>query len=240
MRMSETVRVLQTPAQDESALKRDYFDRYWISRDYVRTDRRTMERAQLVWSHLARRRGKALDTGCGRGLLASFLAEQGLDVDATDISPQAVVLTAQRGVNAFVLDLERQTPLGWYDVVLCLEVLQQMRDPEDVLRRLCGVLADDGELVISVPNEFHLWRRLRVLAGRPDFGGVEDTHLKFFTPKRAAGLAARCGLEIRERAYTSILPPGFGPLSALGRAAARLWPSGAALSTLLFLRKAAP
>ena len=83
-----------------AALKRDYFDRYWVSREYQRTDRRTMERAHLVWSHLARRRGRALDTGCGRGLFASYLSDQGLTVDATDISPQAVEFTAQRGVNA--------------------------------------------------------------------------------------------------------------------------------------------
>lgn len=235
--MSELVRSQPLP-DSESALKRDYFDRYWISRDYVRTDRRTMERAQLIWSRLSRRRGKALDTGCGRGLFAAFLAEQGLSVDATDVSPQAVDLTAQRGVNAYLLDLERQSPLGLYDLVFCLEVLQQVRDPESVLSRLARVVAPDGELVLSLPNEFHLVRRLRVLAGRADFGHTTDSHLKFFTPRRAQALAAGCGLAVRECVYTSLVPPGWGPLYALGRAAAQLWPSGAALSTILFLRKA--
>jgi 2-polyprenyl-3-methyl-5-hydroxy-6-metoxy-1,4-benzoquinol methylase len=236
--MPELVRSQRPHTFDEAALKQDYFDRYWIARDYQKTDRRTMERAQLVWSHLARRKGKALDTGCGRGLFASFLAEQGLVVDATDISPQAVELTAQRGVNTYVLDLERQTPLGLYDLVFCLEVLQQVRDPRSVLSRLAGLLTHDGELVLSLPNEFHVVRRLLVLAGRPDFGGPDDSHLKFFTPHRAVELVESCGLEIRERVYTSLCPPGFGPFSALGRAVAALWPSGAALSTLLFLRKA--
>jgi SAM-dependent methyltransferase len=148
-----------------------------------------------------------------------------------------VELCAQRGVNAYVLDLERQTPVDRYDLVFCLEVLQQVRDPEDVLRRLSGLLTHDGELVLSLPNEFHLLRRLRVLWGRPDFGGTADSHLKLFTPARALALARACGLEVRVCAYTSIVPPGYGPLSALGRAAARLWPAGAALSTLLFLRK---
>ena len=235
--MPELVRSQPLP-DSEAALKHDYFDRYWISRDYVKTDRRTMERAQLVWSHLARRRGKALDTGCGRGLFASFLAEQGLTVDATDVSPQAVDLTAQRGVNAYLLDLERQTPLGLYDLVFCLEVLQQVRDPESVLSRLAGLVTPDGELVLSLPNEFHLLRRLAILAGRADFGDTTDSHIKFFTPKRAEALARRLGLLVRERVYTSLVPPGWGPLTSLGRAVATLWPSGAALSTILFLRKA--
>lgn len=235
--MPETLYRRATSVSDEVALKRDYFDRYWITRDYRRTDRRTMERAQLVWGHLTRRRGRALDTGCGRGLFASFLSDQGLTVDATDISPQAVDFTAQRGVKAWVMDLERETPTESYDLVFCMEVLQQVRDPEDVLKRLSGVLSSDGELVVSLPNEFHFPRRLRVLAGRADLGGPSDSHLKFFTPQRAEDLALSCGLAIRERVHTSIVPPGLWPASDLGRTAARLWPAGCALSTVMFLRK---
>jgi 2-polyprenyl-3-methyl-5-hydroxy-6-metoxy-1,4-benzoquinol methylase len=218
-------------------LKQEYFDRYWITRDYLRTDRRTMERAQLVWSGVHRRKGKALDVGCGRGLFAAFLAEHGLVVDATDISPQAVDLTAQRGINAYVLDLEERTPLGIYDVVFCLEVLQQVRDPESVLRRLVSVLAEDGEIVISVPNEFHLVRRLQILMGHTNFGDVSDSHLKLFTPARAEALLRSVGLSTRARLCTSIVPPQPAWLAGMGRAAAGLWPSGLALSTVYFARK---
>lgn len=236
--MPETLYTRRVPEGEEAAYKRDYFDRYWITREYQRTDRRTMERAHLVWSRLARRRGRALDTGCGRGLFASFLSDQGLTVDAADISPQAVEFTAQRGLNAWVMDLEREMPQGQWDLVFCMEVLQQVRDPETVLSRLRALLAPDGELVLSLPNEFHLPRRLAVLCGRPDFGDPADSHLKFFTPARARQLARTCGFEVREVVYTSIVPPRLGPLSAVGRALARLWPAGVSMSTILFLRRA--
>jgi 2-polyprenyl-3-methyl-5-hydroxy-6-metoxy-1,4-benzoquinol methylase len=236
----DTVSNTRPPIHEASAFKQDYFDRYWVTRDYVRTDRRTMERAQLVWSGVSRRQGRALDVGCGRGLFAAFLAEHGLVVEATDISPQAVDLTAQRGINAYVLDLEEKTPLGFYDVVFCLEVLQQVRHPEAVLRRLASVLAHDGEIVVSVPNEFHIVRRLQILLGHPNFGGVSDSHLKFFTPARAEALLQAAGLTIRTRLCTSIVPPQPAWLSSLGRAAAGLWPSGLALSTVYFARRVAP
>lgn len=236
--MPETMYARRVSESEEAALKRDYFDRYWITREYQRTDRRTMERAHLVWSRLARRRGRALDIGCGRGLFASFLSDQGLTVDATDISPQAVEFTAQRGVNAWVMDLERETPEGQWDLVFCMEVLQQVRDPEDVLSRLSGVLRPEGELVLSLPNEFHVSRRFSILFGRPDLGDPADSHLKFFTPARARALARACGFEVREAVHTSIVPPRLGPLSALGRWASGVWPAGLSLSTLLFLRKA--
>ena len=235
--MPDTTTNRRPAVHDGGGLKQDYFDRYWVTRDYVRTDRRTMERAQLVWSGLHRRQGKALDVGCGRGLFAAFLAEHGLVVDATDISPQAVDLTSQRGINAYVLDLEERTPLGIFDVVFCLEVLQQVRDPLAVLRRLVSVLASDGELVVSVPNEFHFIRRLQILWGRPNFGDVADSHLKLFTPARAEALLREAGLAIRSRHCTSIVPPQPAWLSAVGRKAAGLWPSGLALSTVYFTRK---
>lgn len=236
--MPEILHRRTTSVSDEEALKRDYFDRYWITRDYQRTDRRTMERAQLVWANLTRRRGRALDIGCGRGLFASFLSDQGLTVDATDISPQAVDFTAQRGLRAWVMDIEHESPSETYQLILCMEVLQQVRDPEDVLTRLSMALTPDGELVVSLPNEFHLPRRLRILAGRADLGSPADSHLKFFTPRRAQELARSCGLAIRQCLHTSIVPPGLWPLSDLGSVSARWWPSGMALSTVMFLRKA--
>lgn len=226
----------QNPPID-TAEKQDYFDRYWTTRDYLRTDRRTMERAQMIWSRLRRRRGRALDVGCGRGLFASYLSEQGLKVDAIDISPQAVELTTQRGINAYVLDLEQQDPIGTYDAIFCLEVLQQVRDPERVLRRLSTALVPDGEIVVSVPNEFHIVRRLNTLLGRADFGGLEDSHLKLFTPLRGENLMRRCGLHITARLFPSIVPPQYSFLSSIGRGLARAWPSGLAIATIYIAHK---
>lgn len=221
------------PAEN-SAAKQEYFDRYWITRDFLRTDRRTMERAQQIWPRLSRRAGRALDVGCGRGLFAAFLEEQGLMVEGIDISPQAVELTKERGIPAFLLDLETQPPLGTYELIFCLEVLQQVRDPLAVLTRLAGSLAPGGELVVSVPNEFHLVRRLNVLFGRVDFGGPEDSHLRLFTPRRAEALLEAAQLAIHTRANCSIVPPQFSLAARAGRAAASLWPGGLALSTIYF------
>ena len=232
--MSDILTGHDVPKAADSCAKQEYFDRYWITRDFLRTDRRTMERAQQIWPRLARRAGRALDVGCGRGLFASFLEEQGLMVEGIDISPQAVELTKERGIPAFLLDLETQALLGTYELVFCLEVLQQVRDPLAVLARLVGSLVPGGELVVSVPNEFHLLRRLNVLLGRIDFGGPEDSHLKLFTPRRAEALLKEAGLEIHAKAYCSIVPPQFGLAARAGRAAASLWPGGLALSTVYF------
>lgn len=197
-----------------------------------------MERAQMIWSNLVRRRGRALDVGCGRGLFAAFLSEQGLEVEATDISPQAVDLTSHRGINAYLLDLETQAPLGEFDLVFCLEVLQQVRDPEATLRRLVPLLSDQGEIIVSVPNEFHLWRRLQIALGKADFGDVDDSHIKLFTPARGLDLLQRVGLEVRKTIYPSIIPPYGDAWSRANHRIAGVWPAGLAISSIHFARKA--
>ena len=232
--MAEMATEREVQAQAISGARQEYFDRYWITRDFLRTDRRTMERAQLIWPRLSRRAGRALDVGCGRGLFASFLAEQGLLVEGIDISPQAVELTKERGIEAYLLDLEAQSPLGQYELIFCLEVLQQVRDPLAVLTRLIGALVPGGELVVSVPNEFHLLRRLSILFGKVDFGGPDDSHLKLFTPRRAEQLIERAALEIHAAACDSLVPPQFSLAARAGRALATLWPGVLALSTIYF------
>jgi len=148
-----------------------------------------------------------------------------------------VELTAQRGINAFLLDLEQQDLVGTYDAIFCLEVLQQLRDPETVLRKLSTALTPDGEIVVSVPNEFHIVRRLTTLLGNPGFGGLDDSHLKLFTPLRGENLMRRCGLKVTSRAFPSIVPPQLGPISSIGRGLASAWPSGLAIASIYIAHK---
>lgn len=51
---------------------------------------------------------------------------------------------------------------------LCLETLEHVIDPEDVLESLYASLAPDGRLVVSLPNEITLFHRIRCLFGTVD------------------------------------------------------------------------
>lgn len=58
--------------------------------------------------------GRALDLACGAGRNARYLAGQGWKVTAIDASPVAVDIVRSFGIDARVLDLERQ-PLPFHD-----------------------------------------------------------------------------------------------------------------------------
>lgn len=193
------------PAND----RQRYFDQYWETRQLTSVDRRTRLRIGLVDRMLGHRAGRLLDVGCGRGSAAAYFAESGFDVTAVDLSPLAVEWTRRQHhkIKATVLDLESDPMHGRFDIVLCLEVLQQVREPVTALNKLVATLAPDGELYLSLPNEFHLARRLNILRGKVDFGGVEDSHIKLYTVAEHQRLIAACGLEVVNSSVQSIIPP---------------------------------
>lgn len=97
-------------------------------------------------------------------------------------------------------DLEQGIPdtLRDYSAILCLHVLEHLRDPASLVADLARRLAPGGVLVIAVPNVAHYGQRLALLRGAwayTDFGLLDWTHLRFFTFQTAREL---------------LVPPGTG------------------------------
>jgi len=101
-----------------------------------------------------------------------------------------------------------------------------------VLNKLREALTPGGRIVVSLPNEFHLARRLNILLGRVNFGGIDDTHIKLYTPREHHRLFASCGLMVETTGVQSIVPPRWlsGRLYRESAPLARVWPSMFALS----------
>ena len=240
MTVAEVASNIQSPSVGQPPLarpdKRTLFDRYWATRDLPSADLRTRLRTAVVERFLNGVRGSLLDVGCGRGAVAAYFAELGWNVTAVDISPLAVQWTERQHptIKAAVLDLETEPLKGSFDTILCLEVLQQVRDPIAVLSKLRDALLPGGAMVVSLPNEFHLARRLSILAGRVNFGGIEDTHIKLYTPAEHRRLFSVCGLKIRQVYSQSIVPPRWlgGRPHRVGSYLANHWPSLFALSSV--------
>jgi len=94
-------------------------------------------RAALVLSenlHLLPTQGKALDLACGLGGNALLLAQQGLEVEAWDISPVAIEkLTKQAtglSIQTKVVDITAESlPVGEFDVIVVSYFLDRRLAP---------------------------------------------------------------------------------------------------------------
>jgi 2-polyprenyl-6-hydroxyphenyl methylase/3-demethylubiquinone-9 3-methyltransferase len=104
---------------------------------------------------------RALDIGCGGGILADSMARKGADVLGIDLSTKALkvaqlhALEAQtprvsyREVSAEALAAESP---GQFDVVTCMEMLEHVPDPASVVRACATLVKPGGWVFFSTLN----------------------------------------------------------------------------------------
>ena len=131
---------------------------------------------QMSKQHLGNIQGrKVLEIGCGRGGFSQYLLECGADLVAADFSDSAVTITNQLLSNkpnfeAVVADIQNMPfPDNTFDVVISLETLEHVPDPDKGLTELLRVTKPGGRTIVSTPNYFGLlglYRTYREFTGK--------------------------------------------------------------------------
>ena len=144
---------------------------------------------------------RALDVGCGAGLLAEPLARLGATVTGIDASPEVIEVAwehaRRQGLEidyraGDVHDLE-----GQFDLITAMEVIEHVADPAVFVKALAERLGPGGLLVMSTPNATG-WSRLLMIAIGEGFGHIpRGTHdfERFITPERMKQMLADAGLK---------------------------------------------
>ncbi len=167
-----------------------------------------------------------LDIGAGEGFFAAELAGSGNRI--VGIDNRLMPTESARFEQYFTADLEqgiapvvRQLDGKLFDRVLLLDVLEHLRNPEQILRQSHEVLKSDGLLIVSLPNIANIYVRLMLLLGRFDYserGIMDKTHLRFFTRKTARRMIESNGYSILEEQETVVpveLVLGWSPNNIL-------------------------
>ena len=140
---------------------------------------------------------RVLDVGTGSGALGAYLSTQkSCVVDGITGNPDEAAMAQAHYRMIWVCDLDQTLPevvrQNCYDVVVCADVLEHLREPAALLRALRNCLESDGQVLLSVPNVTYLGVRLNLLAGRfvrTQEGLLDATHLHFWDRD---GLVALC------------------------------------------------
>jgi 2-polyprenyl-6-hydroxyphenyl methylase/3-demethylubiquinone-9 3-methyltransferase len=115
--------------------------------DYIR------QRADL-------RGSKALDIGCGGGILAEALAAQGATVTGIDMAPAPLaVARLHQAESGTTVDYQQATAeefasrhAAQFDVVTCLEMLEHVPSPSGVVAACARLVRPGGQIFISTIN----------------------------------------------------------------------------------------
>jgi 2-polyprenyl-3-methyl-5-hydroxy-6-metoxy-1,4-benzoquinol methylase len=133
---------------------------------------------------------RVLEFGCATGYMSQVLKDRlGCTVVGVEIDPEAAAIAEQHTERVIVGDAEKidyaaELAGEEFDVVLFADVLEHLKEPGDVLRRVRPFVAENGVVVASIPNIAHASVRLALLGGEfryREWGLLDDTHLRFFT-----------------------------------------------------------
>lgn len=152
---------------------------------------------------------RAIDVGCGAGLLAEPLARLGAEVTGVDAAGENVAVAAAhaagsglaiRYAHGDIADPAFAEPLGRFDLVTSMEVIEHVVDPSAFLDALAARLADGGLMILSTPNRTAASRLLLVEAAEAVGAIPRGTHDwdKFLTPDELETLAAASGLVVSD------------------------------------------
>jgi 2-polyprenyl-3-methyl-5-hydroxy-6-metoxy-1,4-benzoquinol methylase len=131
-----------------------------------------------------------LELGPATGYLTRYMQKNlGCQVDAVEISPEMAEQAAPYCRQMVVADLESTDLVDRfqgrrYDRIVIADVLEHIINRRGVLRACRKLLADDGRLLVSVPNITHAAIVANLLKNRfeyTDEGLLDHTHLHFFT-----------------------------------------------------------
>jgi 2-polyprenyl-3-methyl-5-hydroxy-6-metoxy-1,4-benzoquinol methylase len=156
-----------------------------------------------------------LDVGCGQGAFSRELKNKLSNVEAWGIEIESEVAEkAKENLDKILVvnveDEGLELPAEYFDCIVCNDVLEHMKDPWGVLKRLRRSLKNDGLVISSIPN-VRYYKNLKALLRNKEWkyesSGILDIgHLRFFTQKSIITMFEECG-------YSVIKIEGINPMN---------------------------
>lgn len=156
---------------------------------------------------------RALDAGCGAGLLSEPLARLGAAVTGIDAAPENIaVAKAHAEGQGLAIDYRvgSVADLGGrsFDLVTSLEVVEHVTDPAAFVAGLATALAPGGLMLLSTPNRTSASRLALITVGESLGGIPKGTHdwNRFLTPEELTAMIEAAGLRVTDVTGLSFSP----------------------------------
>lgn len=133
---------------------------------------------------------RILDVGCGAGLFFDALEQFGR-VEGVEADPIAVGQSGKWRSRIHLGQLDTFLPDAPFDVILALDVVEHVPNPDTLLRQAAGFLARDGRMLITTPAFNWLWTSHDRL----------NHHVKRYTASEVRDLVRRAGLDPIDTRY---------------------------------------
>ena len=172
-----------------------------------------------------------LDIGCGHGGVASELIQRGYKVSGIEINKDAIKSLKSKGFEVFIKDISKPLELNKkFDVVMILDVLEHLFDPNFLLKEAKNAINSDGTIIVTVPLYFDIVDRFKILFtgsvisldnlcyGEDNYKKIRSynyDHIRFFRPNDLIKMGEITGLKIDKIQFSAINYSGKSKLLKL-------------------------
>jgi glycosyltransferase involved in cell wall biosynthesis len=173
---------------------------------YKKADPYSSDAQILQWVE-QERPDRVLQVGTATGFLTAEMKALGCNIVGVEQDNEMAELARQYCSNLIVgdierLDLSKQRP---FDAIILGDVLEHVRNPQEVLTKLKTLLKPGGKVLLSLPNP-NFWIRFLGRFKRNRVGILDESHLRFFTLASSKKLVMDSGLDIIHVRATPIPP----------------------------------
>jgi len=160
---------------------------------------------------------RVLDVGCGSGVTAEAIAEEGAEVVGVDLEIPAAGSGAKSLQRISGDYLELGPGLGEFDLVMALDVVEHFENEGQILRALVSNTRPGGKILVTVPAYQWLWST----------HDVQNDHHRRYTRRQLAQALQTFGAEVDNVGYLFLgLVPPKALLAIYERIRSRSAPSG--------------
>lgn len=127
---------------NKSPYDKDYFDYYGGQGPYDRSRKKWISHFKGVAERIKEKINpkKVLDVGCAKGFLVESLRNIGIEAWGIDVSDYAISQVHESVRDYFIVKSAIEPFEDWYDLVVCMEVVEHLSDTEDrkVIENICS------------------------------------------------------------------------------------------------------
>ena len=188
---------------DEETYKK-YYETVATQKNIWNTEKNTamyfqeMIRYEAVLKHLPKSATHVVDLGCGDGYLSYMMALAGHVVTSVDLSANRLKkfeeVAKKYNIQQVQADIKATgLPSGFFDAVVCSEVIEHIEGYEDVLREAHRILKPGATFIVTVPYNEQLKIIICPHCHKPFY---RDGHVNSFNKQNLARSLRKTGFHV--------------------------------------------